>query len=170
MRYLLLLVLSFLSLPAFAADRYEFDKSHTRILFYVNHLGFSDMIGEFTLYDGAFTFDPAKPEESTLTMALKPSGIRTSSADLDKDLQGKDFFRSDEFPDITFQSTSVKVTSADTGDVTGNLTMLGVTQPVIVHVRFNKADYHPLTRDFVAGFAASASLYIQLGVFHQCGA
>lgn len=139
--------------PAFA-DRYEFDKSHTNILFRVNHLGFSDMIGVFTSYDGNFTFDPAKPEASTINVTIRPAGIRTSSEELDKHLQGADFFNSGKFPEARFVSTSVKKTGDNTGDVTGDLTMLGVTKPVVLKVRYNKGDYHPKTGDFVAGFSA----------------
>ncbi len=142
--------------PSFAADKYEFDKSHTRILFYVNHLGFSDMVGEFTDYDGAITFDEKKPEDSTLDITIKPSGIRTSSAKLDGELQGEKFFNSEKFPTIKFVSSKSKSTGANDGEVEGTLTMLGVSKPATLKVHFNKADYHPFTNNFVAGFSASA--------------
>jgi polyisoprenoid-binding protein YceI len=153
-----LLSVLFFAAPVFAADRYEFDKAHTRILFFVNHAGFSDMVGEFTAYDGFFTFDPKDAAQSTIDMTLKPAGIRTSSAKLDEHLQTPDFFNTAQFPDIHFVSTGIKVTGENTGDVTGNLTMLGVTKPVVLHVHLNKADYHPITQDFMAGFSAEASL------------
>ncbi len=149
---------SFLTLPAFAADKYEFYKSHTNILFYVNHLGFSDMVGKFTDYDGYFTFDPQKPEESTVEITLKPSGIRTSSEKLDSELQGDKFFKSGQFPTIKFSSKKINVTGSNTGEVEGIVTMLGVSKPAILTVHFNKADYHPITQDFVAGFSASTTL------------
>jgi polyisoprenoid-binding protein YceI len=149
-----LIVLSFSALAAPA--KYDFDKSHTRILFFINHLGFSEMVGEFTNYDGNFTFDEKDPTKSTIDVTLKPAGIRTSSAELDKHLQTKDFFNSEQFPDIHFVSTGVKVTGEKTGEVTGNLTMLGVTKPVTMVVRFNKADFHPMTQAYVAGFYGEA--------------
>jgi polyisoprenoid-binding protein YceI len=144
--------------PAFAADRYEFDKSHTRILFYINHMGFSDMVGEFTDYDGSFTFDPEKPQDSTIDVTLKPSGIRTSSSKLDEHLQGDQFFKTSEFPTIRFVSTKINVTDKNNGEAIGNVTMLGVTKPVTLKVHLNKADYRPMGKDFVAGFSASATL------------
>ncbi len=146
------------ALPAFAADKYEFDKSHTKILFYINHLGYSETIGEFTDYDGNFTFDQQKPEESSIDVTLKPSGIRTSSTKLDSELQGEKFFKSDQFPTIKFVSEKVKRTGDNTGEVDGVVTMLGVSKPTKLTVRFNKADYHPFTKNFVAGFSASATL------------
>lgn len=144
--------------PVFAADKYTIDKSHTRILFHVNHLGFSETIGDFTLYDGTFTFDENKPETSAVDMTLYPKGIRTSSSELDKHLQNKDFFNSKTFPEIHFVSTSVKITGKNTGDITGNLTMLGVTRPVVLHATFNKAGYHPYTKMYVAGFSGWATV------------
>lgn len=147
------------SAPAFAAaDKYEFDKNHTTILFLVNHLGFSEMVGRFTTFDGNFTFDQSAPEKSTVDVTLAPSGIKTSSEALDKELQNEKFFNSAKYPDIHFVSTSVKVTDKNSGDVTGNLTMLGVTKPVVLHVHFNKADYHPITKNFQAGFSANTTI------------
>lgn len=149
---------TFIALPAFAADKYEFDKSHTNILFYVNHLGFSDMIGKFTDYDGYFTFDPNKPQEGSVEIILKPGGIHTSSEKLDSELQGDKFFKSAQFPTIKFASQKISVTGENSGEVAGIVTMLGISKPVILTVHFNKADYHPITQDFVAGFSASAIL------------
>lgn len=143
--------------PAFA-DHYEFDKPHTNILFHINHLGMSDMIGLMNTFDGSFEFDPAKPEVSKIDVTIKPSGIRTSSEALDKELQGEKWFNTAKYPTMHFVSTSVKPTGKDTGDVTGDLTMLGVTKPVTLHVHLNKADYHPMTKMFVAGFSAETTI------------
>jgi polyisoprenoid-binding protein YceI len=145
------------ALPA-RADRYEFDKAHTNIMFYVNHLGFSDMVGLFTRFDGSFTFDRDHPEQSTVDVTLWPAGIRTSSELLDRKLQDNDFFNSDRFPTIHFVSTAIKITGKDSGDVIGNVTMLGVTKPAVLHVHLNKADYQPVTNLFVAGFKAEATI------------
>lgn len=143
---------------ALAADKYEIDKSHTRILFYVNHLGFSDMVGEFTDYDGHFTFDPKKPDDSSIEITLKPSGIRTSSEILDGKLQGADFFKSDQFPAIKFTSEKIKITSKNTGKISGTVSMLGIDKPATMNVKFNKADYNPYSKNFTAGFSATAKL------------
>lgn len=151
-------IVSLLFTPVFAADRYEFDKPHTNIMFYVNHLGFSDMVGVFTDYDGNFTFDPKNPTDSTINITLKPSGIRTSSQKLDEELQGEKFFNTEKFPTITFVSKKVNITGSNTGDVEGVVTMLGVSKTVTLSVRLNKADYHPMTKNFMAGFSAIATL------------
>jgi polyisoprenoid-binding protein YceI len=142
--------------PAFA-DHYEFDKDHTTILFHVNHIGFSDMIGKFSAFNGSFDFDPAAPEKSKIDVTIDPAGIRTSSTKLDSELQNDKFFNTAKFPSIHFVSVSVTKTGDNTGDVIGNVTLLGVTKPVTLHVHFNKGDYHPMTKMFTAGFSADAS-------------
>ena len=148
---------SLIASPAYA-DHYEFDKSHTHIAFYVNHLGFSDMLGLMTSYNGSYQFDEKHPEQSAVDVTLKPTGIHTSSEILDHVLQGENFFNSDKFPEIHFVSTSVKVTGDKTGDINGNLTMLGVTKPITLHVHFNKADYQPVTNLYISGFNAETTL------------
>jgi len=137
-----------------AAERHMFDKEHTTILFYINHLGFSDKIGLLTDYDGFFTFDKDKPEQSSVEVTFRPSGIKTGSDALDKELQSKDWFNAVEFPDITFKSTQVKVTGKNTADVTGWLSMLGKNHAITLKVTFNKMDVHPMTKKMVAGFSA----------------
>jgi len=143
--------------PAFA-DTYDFDKEHTYITFYVSHVGFSHMLGLMTSYDGSFTFDEAHPEKSKVSVTLKPAGIRTTSELLDHVLQGESFFNSDRFPDIRFESTGIAVKGDKSGDINGNLTMLGVTKPLTLHVHFNRAGYHPLTQMYIAGFSADTEL------------
>ncbi|MFW0776719.1 MAG: YceI family protein [Rickettsiales bacterium] len=153
----ILVSLAMISAPALA-DRFEFDKGHTKILFFIDHMGFSQSVGEFTDYDGHFVFDEKAPEKSSVEVTLKPAGIRTSSVKLDEHLQNADFFNVEKFPDVTFKSTAVKVTGENTGEVTGDATMLGVTKPVTMKVTFNKAGIHPYSKDYVAGFSAEATL------------
>jgi len=144
--------------PAFALDHYEFDKAHTNIVFHINHLGFSEMVGLMTSYDGSFQFDPKTPDQSKIDVTIHPKGIKTSSDKLDQELQGEKWFNTAKFPDMHFVSTGIAITGEHTGDVTGDLTMLGVTKPVTLHVQFNKGDYHPMTGQFMAGFSATGTL------------
>lgn len=143
---------------AAAPDKYEFDKSHTHILFYVSHLGFSSTVGRIREYDGYFTFDENEPEKSEVDVTLKPASVDTSVPELDKALVGEKFFNVAQFPSMRFKSTSVKVTNREkrTGDVAGELTLLGVTKPVTLHVTYNKSGIHPYTNNYVSGFSADA--------------
>lgn len=165
MRYLSTLVTSFVALltlaqasVARAADTYSFDKEHTAILFYINHLGFSDKIGFFTDYDGYFVFNKDHPEQSKVEVSLKPSGIKTGSSALDQELQSKGWFNVAQFPEIKFKSTQVKVTGENKADITGWVSMLGKDEAVVMHVTFNKEGEHPITKNHVAGFSADAEI------------
>src|SRR5690606_9234835 len=89
-------------------NKYIFDKEHTTILFFVNHLGFSDKIGRFTEYDGHFIFDEKNPEESSVEVTLMPSGIDTDSEALNKVIQGEKWFNTKEYSEIYFKSSKVK--------------------------------------------------------------
>lgn len=152
------LVLLLSSPAAMAADKYDFDKSHTHIIFFVNHLGFSNTIGRIKEYDGYFTFDEKEPEKSEVDVTLKSGSIDTSIPALNKELYGDKFFNIEKFPTIHFKSTKVTVTGKNTGDVIGDLTLLGVTKPVTLHVYYNKSGIHPFTNNYVSGFTADASL------------
>ncbi len=157
-------ILAFLALSAFfasashAADKYEFDKSHTHIIFLVNHLGFSNTIGRIKDYDGYFTFDEKEPEKSEIDVTLKPASIDTSIPALNAELYKDKFFNVEKYPTIHFKSTKVMVTGKNTGNVTGNLTMLGVTKPIVLHVIHNKSGIHPFTNNYVSGFTADTTI------------
>ncbi len=154
MKRILAALLIVLAAPAIAAEKYSFDKEHTSINFAVSHLGLSEMTGRFMDYDGHFLFNEKDPAKSAVDVVIRPTGVSTVSKGLDEHLQKDDFFNTAKYPEVHFKSTEVKVTGANTADVIGNLTLLGVTKPVVLKTRFNKADWHPMTKDYVAGFSA----------------
>lgn len=147
-----------LAQAAQAADKYSFDKDHTHILFFISHLGYSHTVGRIKDYDGYFTFDEANPTASEVDVTLKPASVDTSVPKLDKELQNEKFFDVAHYPAIHFKSNAVKVTGKNTGDVTGELTMLGVVRPLTLHVTFNKSGVHPYTNNYVSGFTADTTL------------
>lgn len=158
-----LAVASLVTATAFAAkaeapDRYEFDKSHTHIVFMVEHLGFSKTIGRFKDFDGYFTFDEKEPAKSEVKVTLKPASVDTSISALDKELLGEKFFNVQKFPTMEFKSTAVAVTGEKTGSVAGELTLLGVTKPVKLDVTYNKSGVHPYTNNYVSGFSIRTKL------------
>jgi len=160
LKHLVYLFLSFcaLSSAAHAADRYIFDKDHTHIIFFVSHIGFSDTIGRIREFDGYFTFDEKEPEKSAIDVTLNPASVATDVAALDKILLSDKFFNIEKFPSIQFKSSQVLVTGKQMGDVIGNLTLLGVTRPVVLHIKYNKSGIHPFTNNYVSGFSADADL------------
>ncbi len=154
----LLLPFLFSSASFAAADKYDFDQSHTHIIFKINHLGFSNTIGRIKTYDGYFTFDEKMPEKSELDITLKPESVDTSVPALDKELRGEKFFNTDKFPTMHFKSTKVTVTGKNTGDVTGDFTLLGVIKPITLHVTYNKSGIHPFTNNYTSGFSGDAAI------------
>ena len=139
-------------------ERYVFDKDHTNILFFVSHLGFSMMMGKFHEYDGEFIFDREDPTRSSVEVTIATASIDTDHDGLNEHLRTADFFDSATYPTMTFKSTTIERTGVNTALITGDFTMLGVTQPVTLDVTFNKADVHPVNEKYIAGFSGGTTI------------
>ncbi len=123
------------ALPAAAADTFVVDKTHSDVSFQIRHI-VTRVRGHFGAFDGTFVLDSAKPEASTAAFTIKATSIDTGVEDRDKHLRNQDFFYVEKFPEITFKSTSIKSTGKDKYEVTGPLTMRGVTKVVTLPVTF----------------------------------
>jgi polyisoprenoid-binding protein YceI len=122
---------------AMAAD-YVIDKQgqHAFVNFKISHLGYSWIYGTFKDFDGTFSFDAAEPEASKVNVTLKTASVDTNHAERDKHLRSGDFLNVDKHPTATFASTGVKSTGKGTADISGNLTLNGVTKPVVIAAKF----------------------------------
>ena len=150
-----------LSSPASAADTFIIDPAHTNIVFFVNHLGYSNLIGQFNVFSGSFVFDQENPANSKVELVIEADSVDTDHKGRDEHLRSPDFLNVEEFPETTFVSTSVVKTGAKTGKVTGDLTILGRTRPITLDVTFNKVAPHPIPSYngvLVAGFSARAKV------------
>ncbi len=142
------------SVPAFSAD-YVIDKSHTMVFFSVSHLGFSNSTGQFTDFDGKFSFDEKNPEKSKVEVTIQTDSIDlANNGKWNKHMKSDDFFKVEKYPTAVFKSSSVKKTGEKTMEVAGELTLLGKTKPVTLDVTFNKAG--DVRGNQVAGFSATA--------------
>lgn len=141
---------------AMAAD-YVIDKEgqHAFVDFKISHLGYSFIHGTFKDWDGTFSFDAAKPEASKIAVELKTASLFTNHAERDKHILSKDFLDAGKFPEAKFVSTSVKSTGEKTADVTGDLTLHGVTKPVTLDVTLVGAGVNPLDKKMTVGFEAT---------------
>ena len=139
-------------------EKYSFDKAHTQILFFVNHLGFSMSQGEFHDYDGHFTFDRAEPANSSIDVTIQTASIDMDDEKWDAHMKNEDFFNVEKFPAMTFKSTGIEVTGENTANITGDLTILDVTKPVVMAVTHNKSDVHPYSGKYVAGLSATTTV------------
>ena len=143
---------------AMAAD-YVIDKEgqHAFVDFKISHLGYSFIHGTFKDWDGTFSFDAAKPEASKIAVELKTASLFTNHAEGDKHILSKDFLDAGKFPEAKFVSTSVKSTGEKTADVTGDLTLHGVTKPTVIKATFNGEGKDPWG-GYRAGFNGTSTL------------
>jgi polyisoprenoid-binding protein YceI len=118
--------------PAPAADSYQVDPVHSSIHFRVKHLGLGYVYGRFNDFSGSFTFDDRDPSQGKLEMQVKVETIDTNNKLRDTHLKGADFFNAAKYPTMAFKSTRIKAAGTNVYEVTGNLTLLGVTKPVTV--------------------------------------
>ncbi|PYQ02833.1 MAG: polyisoprenoid-binding protein [Acidobacteria bacterium] len=118
-----------------AADTYTFDKAHSDVGFQIRHL-VSKVRGRFTDYDGTIVVDKARPDASSVELKIRAASIDTGNAKRDEDLRSANFFEVEKYPEITFKSTKITPKGGDSYDVTGILTMHGVTREVTLPVTF----------------------------------
>lgn len=151
--------LAVLAGPALAAPKtYEIESPHTQIIFSVNHLGFSNSYGKFLDHDGTIVFDQENPAASSVEIAIKADSIEMNDGKWNDHMKNEDFFHVEKFPELTFKSTNIEVTGEDTAKITGDLTMVGVTKPVTLDAKLNKAGKHPMSGKDHAGFSATGTI------------
>lgn len=155
-----LLLFSLFIAPARAEEPqlYNIDKDHTRVVFFVDHLGFSHMPGVFNDVTGTINFDHARAEESNVNVRINARAVSVNHKALDAKLQGAEYFNTAKFPIITFKSTKIETTGLETGLLTGDLTMLGVTKPVTLDVRFNHKGWNNYASLEAIGFTATGKI------------
>jgi polyisoprenoid-binding protein YceI len=161
MRVALLLIALCLMVPSAARaeiEAYGFDLPHTQVLFSVGHLGFSHSHGKFNDIKGGFQFNRSEPEKSKIDVAIQTASLHMADKAWDDAVKGPDYFNVEKFPAMTFKSSNIALTGDKTAKITGDLTLLGVTKPVTLDVIFNKADKHPFSGKYVAGFTAHGSV------------
>lgn len=156
---LLTAALALLAAPAFAAPvTYTIDPGHTMVLATWNHFGFSNPSADFGDAEGTIVYDAAKPSASSVEVTLPLSGLQTFVPKLNEHLAGSDFFDAAKFPTATFKSTKVVPAGKDTLKVSGDLTIKGITKPVVLEVKLNKAGEHPMRKVQAIGFDATATV------------
>ena len=141
-----------------APKSYTLDKPHTQILFSVNHLGFSNSYGKFTDYSGKFTFDSASPASASVEVSIDPKSVELNDAKWNEHVKSADFLDAEKFPAMTFKSTKIDITGEKTANITGDLTLHGVTKPVVLATVYNQTGQHPYSGKIVAGFSATTTI------------
>lgn len=153
------LIATLLAAPAFAApEKYTLDPSHSQISFSYEHLGFSTNYGLFGGMTGEIMFDQEKPADSSVSVTFPITSMLTGWEERFEHFMSADFFGKSENKDVTFKSTSIEVTGEKTAKITGDLTMNGITKPVVLDAVLNQVGEHPMAKKPWAGFSASTTV------------
>ena len=147
------------ALPAGSrAATYEVDKNHTTVTFKVRHL-FSTVVGRFNRFDGTITLDPDDPSKVEVEGTIDVASIDTNVAKRDEHLRSKDFFDVQQYPRITFVAAGATDVdpSGKRGKLQGNLTIHGVTRPVLIEASYLGEGKDP-SGNVRAGFAGTTKI------------
>ena len=140
------------------AGTYSIEPSHTQVTFSVSHFGFTEYSGLFSGASGSLQIDPAHPATAKLEVSMPVASVQTTSAKLDGELKGDQWFDAARFPTATFASTKVTPAGSGRATIAGNLTLHGVTRPVILQARFVGAGVNPLDKSETIGFSATGTI------------
>ncbi|ATL30724.1 YceI family protein [Streptomyces formicae] len=136
---------------------YTIDPSHTTIGFVARHAMVTNVKGSFRDVSGTLHLDGADPSRSTASIDVTMDSIDTGNADRDGHLKSADFFKTDEFPQMTFRSTAAQSLGGDDYRITGDLTILGTTKPLTIDLEFNGLAKDPFGNERV-GFEGKAEI------------
>jgi polyisoprenoid-binding protein YceI len=146
------------------AGAYTIDQTHTSVVFRVSHLGFSNYTARFKKASAQLQFDPNNLAASNVTVNVDTKSIETdfpnvAEHDFNAQLTGEQWLDAAKHPQITFRSTKVEVTGPRTMRIHGDLTLRGVTRPMVLDARFNGGYAgHPLDKNARIGFSAHGTL------------
>jgi len=145
--------------PAFTelTGTYTLDPAHTRIGFVARHAMVTKVRGAFNEFEGTATLDGANPANSSVRLTISAASIDTRNAQRDEHLRGNDFLAMQDYPQITFASTGVRQLDDTTFEVTGDLTVKGVTNSVTIPFSFEGAAKDPFG-NLRAGFEGSVTI------------
>jgi len=149
--------------PDVPAGEYQLDRAHTTLLFRVSHMGFSNFTARFRHVEGQLRFDPRNVTATQLTATVDAHSIETDypdpSYDFNGELQGEPWLNAAKFPAITFRTTRVEDLGNNALRVHGDLTMRGVTKPIVLDATYNGGYLkHPMDPQARVGFSAHGVL------------
>jgi len=145
--------------PTFAAEvAYKLDPAHTETSFSIDRFGFTSILGIFAKSEGTIWLDEAAPEKSRVEATVDVASLQAGNPAREQHVTGERWLNAAKNPTMTFKSTKVVKTGADTAKVTGDMTIMGVTQPVTLDVKLNKIGTGPMGPNKMAGFTITGSI------------
>lgn len=149
-------VLGGMAAPVLAApDSYVIDPTHTSVIFSVNHGGWANVYGRFRTLSGTMKFDEKNVAASAVAVTIDANSVDTNHDKRNASLKSPDFLNTAEFDQIKFVSTKIEKTGDNKGRITGNLTLIGVTKPVVLDVTYNRTGFDKIMNKTKAGFSAT---------------
>lgn len=137
---------------------YALDRDHAALIFKVGHLGFSKFIGRFERFDVSLDFDADNPEAARVEAVIDMTSLDVANDAFANTLMGPNWFDANQYPEAFFRSTGIEITGENTGVMSGNLTMHGVTRPVTMDVTFNGGGFDRLRGAYVVGLSATSKV------------
>jgi polyisoprenoid-binding protein YceI len=137
---------------------YELDEEHAYITFSYSHMGLSHPVVHFKDFEARLDLDGRTLAESSVTVTIDAASIDSGVAALDREFTGDAFFDVGRYPNITFASTALEEVSETAARLSGDLTVLGTTRPVVLDVEINDASMNRMTRKEMIGFSASGTI------------
>ena len=140
-------------------ESYTIDPEHFVIAFFVDHIGYAKVLGVFEEAEGSFVYDEATQTLTDLKVEIDAESVNTNHSKRDKHVRSSDFLDADDHDTITFVGTGAKPVTATTGQVFGDLTLRGITKPVVLDVTLNKTGNYPFGHgDYVLGLSLRTTL------------
>ena len=147
-----------ISAAAAAPVTYQMDPNHTNVTASWSHFGFSNPVAHFGQVDGAIVYDADNVGQSSVSVTIPLAGLNAYVEKFNQHLRSADFFDADKFPTITFKSTRVEAAGGNKLRVFGDLTVRGVTKPVVLDTTLNKIGEQPMEKRAAAGFDATTTI------------
>jgi polyisoprenoid-binding protein YceI len=134
-----LAICSFGKAPDCGAESYVFDAKHTEVRFAYT-MGLALQKGRFSRVEGTMNFDDAAPDSSRVEARIMTASLSTDEPVIDNVLKGRDFFNTESQPEIKFKSGTVRMTSATAANMTGDITVNGITKPITLKVTMQSGE------------------------------
>lgn len=158
-RFVLAAALSLFAAATYAAPvTYVIDPDHTQVLASWSHFGYSNPVANFGEAKGRIVYDADNVSASSVEVTLPLSGLQAFVPAFNEHLRGADFFEAEKYPEATFSSAQVEAAGEGALKVSGELTIKGITRPVVLDVILNKAAEHPMAKRAAIGFDATTTL------------
>jgi polyisoprenoid-binding protein YceI len=140
------------------AQTWNWDKAHSQLNFGITHMGINEIDGSFTSVTAKMTASKDDLTDAVIELNADVSSINTSNEQRNNQLKGPEFFDAAKYSTLTFKSTSFKKTGDKSYELTGDLTLHGVTKPVTLNVTFNGTVVSPMNKKTVAGFKVTGTI------------